>query len=387
MPWLSSYTILKPSKVKGIRPGMKKEGIEKQNELLGDIRARIDAIDDQLLVLLSARAQCAEEVAGIKRQSDPVFYRPEREAQILNRLIDANPGPLANENVVRLFKEIISCCLSLEQPLCIAFLGPSGTYTETAAIKQFGHFATTRPAVSIDDVFRHVESGEAHYGLVPVENSTEGMVNQTLDCLINSPLQICSEVELPIRHMLMTNRNLQPENITRIVSHQQSLAQCRHWLDSNWPLIEQVAVASNAEAAKIAAEQEGVAAIAGETAADEYGLQIVSRNIEDQSDNKTRFLVLGKQEVGPSGNDKTSILVSVRNEPGALYRILEPFHRHNVSLTRIETRPSRSSDWSYVFFIDFNGHKQDSDITKLLDDVGGESRQVKLLGSYPQAIA
>jgi len=366
---------------------MKKTGIEKQDELLGDIRVRIDAIDDQMLTLLNARAQCAEEVAEIKMQAEPVFYRPEREAQILNRLKKTNPGPLADENVTRLFREIISCCLALEQPLSIAFLGPPGTYTEAAAIKQFGQFARTRSSASIDEVFRDVESGDAHYGLVPVENSTEGMVNQTLDCLINSPLRICSEVELPIRHMLMANKNLQPDKLSRIVSHQQSLAQCRHWLDSNWPTVERVAVASNAEAAKFASQQTGVAAIAGETAADQYGLQILAHNIEDQKDNKTRFLVLGKQEVGPSGNDKTSILVSVRNEPGALYRILEPFHRHNVSLSRIETRPSRSSDWSYVFFIDFDGHQQDAEIIKLLDEVGGESRQVKILGSYPQAIA
>ena len=401
MPWSNFCVILRLNKAKGNclsikkiamkktgmkKKGIEKKGIEKQDELLVDIRTRIDLIDDQMLVLLSARAQCAEEVAGIKLQSEPVFYRPEREAQILNRLKSANPGPLPDANVTRLFREIISCCLSLEQPLSIAFLGPSGTYTETAAIKQFGQFAKTRACISIDEVFRDVESGDAHYGLVPIENSTEGIVNQTLDCLINSPLKICSEVELPIRHMLMANQNLQGDEISRIVSHQQSLAQCRHWLDSNWPKVERVAVASNAEAAKFAAEQNGVAAIAGETAADRYDLQILAHDIEDQNDNKTRFLVLGKQEVGPSGKDKTSILVSVRNEPGALYRILEPFHRHNVSLTRIETRPSRSSDWSYVFFIDFDGHQHDVEITKLLDDVGGESRQVKLLGSYPQAI-
>ena len=366
--------------------------VENQDKMLQDIRIRIDAIDDQLLQLLNARAKCAEDVAEVKMLSGnsdevPVFYRPEREATILRRLTKNNTGPLGNEDVTRMFREIISCCLSLEQPLSIAFLGPAGTYTEAAAVKHFGKIALTRSAASIDEVFRDVELGGAHYGIVPVENSTEGMVNHTLDCFINSPLHICAEVELPIHHMLMINKNTDIKAVTKIYSHQQALAQCRLWLDANMPTVERIAVASNAEAARLLKDQTDAAAIAGEIAAGQYNLRILEKNIEDQGDNKTRFLVLGNQFVGPCGADKTSILVSVNNEPGALYRILEPFHRYNVSLSRIETRPSRSSDWTYVFFIDFDGHQSDGAISQLLEEVGGESRQVKMLGSYPQAIA
>jgi chorismate mutase/prephenate dehydratase len=366
---------------------------DEPTDALAAVRNRIDEIDGALTRLLSERAACALKVGEIK-QADPggeapVFYRPEREAQILARIQADNPGPLPDEDLARLFREIISCCLNLEQPLTIAYLGPAGTYTETAAVKQFGHFAGTRAMASIDEVFREVESDGAHYGVVPVENSTEGMVNHTLDCFMDSTLKICAEVELPIHHALMVHASSGSEPVEEIVSHSQSLAQCRSWLDAHYPGTARTPVNSNAEAARIVSEQNTpgrLAAIAGEMAAERYGLRIVASNIEDHADNKTRFLVIGKQRVGPSGRDKTSILVSTRNEPGALYQVLGPFHNHGISLSRIETRPAKSGSWSYVFFIDFDGHQSDPEIRAVLDEVAEVAMEVRPLGSYPQAV-
>ncbi|HEY5646658.1 MAG TPA: prephenate dehydratase [Pseudomonadales bacterium] len=365
----------------------------KQPETLESVRERIDAIDRELTRLLNERAACALKVGEIK-QADPsgeppVFYRPEREAQILARIQADNPGPLPDEDLAGLFREIISCCLNLEQPLTIAYLGPEGTYTETAAVKQFGHFARTRAMSSIDEVFREVESGGVHYGVVPVENSTEGMVNHTLDCFMDSSLVICAEVELPIHHALMVAMPSGDAPVEEIVSHSQSLAQCRGWLDAHYPGVPRIPVNSNAEAARLVSEPtdgKNRAAIAGEMAAERYGLRIVASNIEDHANNKTRFLVIGKQKVGPSGRDKTSILVSTRNEPGALYQVLGPFHNHGISLTRIETRPAKSGSWSYVFFIDFDGHQSDAATQRVLDEVRGVAMEVRSLGSYPQAV-
>ncbi len=358
------------------------------DDKLKPVRERIDAIDRELLRLFNERAECALKVGEIKQgdqSEDPVYYRPEREAQILTRLMNENDGPLSDTDVAGLFREIISCCLNLELPLTVAYFGPEGTYTEAATVKQFGHFAGTRPLASIDEVFREVESGSAHYGVVPVENSTEGMVNHTLDCFLESSVKICAEVELPIHHALLRAEDADGD-ITQILSHAQSLAQCRSWLDRNYPGVERVAVASNAEAARQAAESTDAAAIAGEMAAERYGLRILSAHIEDQPDNKTRFLVLGRQDVGPSGRDKTSILVSVRNEPGALLRVLEPFDRFGISLTRIETRPARSGDWSYVFFIDFDGHERDDNARQVLEAIRSVAFEVRSLGSYPQTV-
>ena len=356
---------------------------------LSSVRERIDDIDRQLRTLLNQRAACAQEVARIKAESEtaepPVYYRPEREAQILARLREDNEGPLPDAHIERLFREIISCCLSLEQPLTIACLGPTGTYTEVAAVKQFGHFAKMRTLPSVADVFREVESGAAHYGVVAVENSTEGMVKHTLDCFIASNLSICAEIELPIHHALLIKRGGDPEALREICSHEQSLAQCRRWLDTHYPTLSRRPVASNAEAARIAAERDGCAAIAGEAAANRYGLDTVQTNIEDQPDNKTRFFVIGDQAVAPSGRDRTSIMVSTRNEPGALYKVLEPFHRHGISLSRIESRPSKVSSWNYVFFIDFEGHRSETAIASVLDELTRVATDVKNLGSYPRA--
>ncbi|MCZ6618447.1 MAG: prephenate dehydratase [Gammaproteobacteria bacterium] len=354
------------------------------------VRENIDAIDRELQRLLNERAACALKVAEIKQaepgEQPPVFYRPEREAQILTRLMKENEGPLSDDDIARLFREIISCCLNLEQPLTISYLGPPGTYTEAAVIKQFGRFAHPQSLASIDEVFREVESGGAHYGVVPVENSTEGMVNHTLDCFMDSPLQICAEVELPIHHAFMVNVESSDVPITEVISHSQSLAQCRSWLDSHYAGISRIAVNSNAEAARQVADKPGSAAIAGEMAAERYGLRVLASRIEDHPDNKTRFLVIGQQKVGPSGRDKTSILVSTRNEPGALYKVLEPFHRREISLTRIETRPAKSGSWSYVFFIDFDGHQNESRIKLVLKEVDQVALEVRPLGSYPRAV-
>lgn len=357
---------------------------------LADIRARIDGVDRELQRLLNERAALCQRVAEVKSRESgdeaPVFYRPEREAQILARVKAENRGPLADDDMARLFREIISCCLALEQPLTVAYLGPEGTYTEAATIKQFGHFAGKRPLASIDEVFREVESEAAHYGVVPVENSTEGMVNHTLDCFISSPLKVCAEVELPIHHSLLAAPTTERPSIRSIYSHQQSFAQCRRWLDSHFPGLERITVSSNAEAARIASTRNDCAAVAGEMAAERYGLRVLASSIEDHPDNKTRFLVIGRQRVGPSGRDKTSILVSTRNEPGALYRVLEPFHTNGISLSRIETRPSKTGNWSYVFFIDFDGHQDSPEIQRVLEAVGKVAMDVKPLGSYPLAV-
>jgi chorismate mutase/prephenate dehydratase len=357
---------------------------------LGEIRSRIDAVDRELQRLLNERAALCQRVAEVKSREAgdeaPVFYRPEREAQILARVKAENRGPMSDDDMARLFREIISSCLALETPLTVAYLGPEGTYTEAATVKQFGHFAGKRPLASIDEVFREVESEAAHYGVVPVENSTEGMVNHTLDCFISSPLRICAEVELPIHHSVLAAPATERSAIRAIYSHQQSFAQCRRWLDSHFPGLERVTVNSNAEAARIVAARDDCAAVAGEMAAERYRLRVLASRIEDHPDNKTRFLVIGKQRVGPSGHDKTSILVSCRNEPGALYRVLEPFHTNGISLSRIETRPSKTGNWSYVFFIDFDGHQDSPEIRRVLDAVRRVAMDVKALGSYPQAV-
>jgi chorismate mutase / prephenate dehydratase len=359
-----------------------------ERDPLEAIRARIDALDDDLLRLISERARCAQEVAQVKRAQDPEaeFYRPDREAQILRRVQEQNPGPLDGEEVARLFREIMSACLALEEPLKVAFLGPEGTFTQAAAVKHFGHSVTTLPLGAIDEVFREVESGAARYGVVPVENSTEGVVTHTLDRFMQSPLSICGEVALRIHHHLLAAEGVRREDIQRVYSHQQSLAQCREWLDANLPQAERIPVSSNAAAAKRAVDEKAVAAIASQAAAERYGLQVLSANIEDLPDNTTRFLVIGPRSSGPSGRDKTSLLLSTGNKPGALFRLLEPFARSGVSLTRIESRPSHCVNWDYVFFIDVEGHEEDANVRQAIEAVRKEADLVKVLGSYPRAV-
>jgi len=357
------------------------------NKRLNEIRERIDRLDEQIQRLINQRASAAQEVAQIKLAEDPNarFYRPEREAEVLQRVKGRNEGPLDDEEMARLFREIMSACLALEQRLDIAFLGPEGTFTQAAALKHFGHAVLTTPLGSIADVFREVEAGSCHYGVVPVENSTEGVISYTLDMFLNSPLKICGEVMLRINHHLLAQEG-DLAQIETIYSHQQSFAQCRGWLDRHLPHAERIAVGSNAEAAKRAKKQLRSAAIAGETAAEIYGLGFVARNIEDEPGNTTRFLVVGKKDAAPSGNDKTSLLLATRNEAGALYKMLSPMAQYGISMTRIESRPSRRGMWDYVFFVDVEGHREDERVKSALAELERQARLFKVLGSYPCAL-
>lgn len=353
---------------------------------LKKMRARIDALDEQIQALIAERARVAQQVATAKQNSgDTTFYRAEREAEVLRNVKTRNKGPLSDEEITRLFREIMSACLALEQVMTIAFLGPEGTFTQAAALKHFGHSVKTLPLATIKDVFREVEAGGASYGVVPVENSTEGVINHTLDQFMNSPLNIIGEVELRIHHHLLSKAAVLAD-VRRVYSHRQSLAQCREWLDANLHGIEQHEVSSNAEAARLAAKEMHAAAIAGEAAADIYGLGIVERNIEDEPDNTTRFLIIGKRAIPRSGTDKTSLLVSTPNKPGALHAILEPFARNGISMTRIESRPSRRAMWDYVFFVDIDGHATDANVAKALAELNQAASLVKVLGSYPKAV-
>ena len=355
---------------------------------LGLLRQRIDKIDQKILNLISERARCAQEVAQVKVDANPaaVFYRPEREAQVLRAVMDKNTGPLNDEEMARLFREIMSACLALEEPVKVAFLGPEGTFTQQASLKHFGHSAQCIPMAAIDDVFREVAAGAVNYGVVPVENSTEGVVSHTLDSFMDSSLKICGEVVLRIHQHMMVSENTRRDHITRVYSHTQSFAQCRKWLDANWPMAERVAVSSNAEAAKRITGEWNSAAIAGDMAADMYGLQKIAEKIEDYPDNSTRFLIIANQSVGVSGDDKTSVVISMRNQPGALHAILEPFHVHNIDLTRVETRPSRTGIWNYVFFVDFEDHQDDPVVKKVLEKLGQRANDLRVLGSYPKGV-
>ncbi len=358
-----------------------------EEELLA-LRQRIDAIDAELLALINERARTAQQVAEVKRAHNGAvvsFYRPEREAAVLRRVQEANPGPLDDEEIARLFREIMSACLALEERQTVAYLGPEGTFTQAAALKHFGHSVLTRPFNAINEVFREVEAKNCEFGVVPVENSTEGVVNHTLDSFLQSSLKICGEVEMRIHHHLLAPT----EDITRIrrlYSHPQSLAQCREWLDAHLPQAERIHASSNADAARRAAREEGAAAIAGEAAAAIYGLQILRHNIEDNPENVTRFLVIGHQAVAPSGHDKTSLLVSAANKPGALYRLLKPFAEHGVSLSRIESRPSHCVNWEYVFFLDIDGHVAEDRVRVALEQLERDAQMLRVLGSYPRAV-
>jgi chorismate mutase/prephenate dehydratase len=354
-----------------------------QEELLR-LRDGIDAVDNEVLRLLSERAQLAHRIGEIKQGN---IYRPEREAQVLRRLAETNPGPLPEASVRLIFREIMSACLALEQPLKIAYFGPAGTFTESAAKKHFGSAPSFTPFITIDDVFRAVESGNAHYGVVPVENSTEGAVGRTLDLLLTSPLMICGEVGLRIHQNLMSKAQ-SPEGLSRLYSHAQSLAQCHEWLNRNLPGVSRVPVASNAEAARMAAADPESCAIAGEAAARLYDLNILAANIEDDPNNTTRFLVLAGHDAGPSGQDKTSFVCSAQNKPGAVHDLLTPLKAHGVSMSKFESRPARGfggSRWAYVFFIDVEGHRQDATVAQALEDLRGQVGFLKELGSYPRA--
>lgn len=346
-------------------------------------RQAIDGIDQQILDLLNQRAQHARAIGELKGTG--AIYRPEREAQVLLRIQDLNQGPLPDEAVARLFREIMSECLAVERPLTIAYLGPQGTFTQQAAIKHFGHAAHTISCNTIDDSLRMVEARQADYVVTPVENSTEGSVGRTLDLLVESPLRTCGEVILRIHHHLL--RKIEGlENVKTVYAHTQALAQCHHWLNRYLPNVNRVAVSSNAEAARIASEDENVVAIAGQTAAEIYHLHKLASNIEDDPNNTTRFLVLGYQDTQPSGHDKTSLVISTPHKAGAVNRVLESFAKKGISMTKFVSRPSKADLWEYVFFIDVEGHCEEPVLKSALDELKQNASFVKIIGSYPQAV-
>ena len=352
---------------------------------LGRLRDGIDEIDGELLRLINERAKLAHRIGEIKQGN---IYRPEREAQVLRRIAERNPGPLSAAAAQRIVREVMSACLALEQPLTIAYLGPAGTYSESAARKHFGGAPSLLPCPAIDDVFRVIESGNAHYGVVPIENSTEGAIGRSLDLLLSSPLQICGEINLPIHHNLMTRCGALTD-VTRIYSHAQSLAQCHEWLNRNLPLVPRVPVASNAEAARLAAGEAGAAAIAGDAAATLYALPILAASIEDDPNNTTRFVIVSEHDAGISGSDRTSLVCSAQNRPGAVYQLLAPFADNGVSMSRLESRPARGfggSRWEYVFYIDIDGHRSEPAVARALEELRHRAGFVKELGSYPKAV-
>ena len=352
---------------------------------LTKLRTEIDALDVDILTRLNARAALARRVGSLKIGQ---AYRPEREAEVLRRIIDINEGPLPDEVAARLFREIMSACLALERPVTVAYLGPPGTFSERAAVKQFGEGAVTIPQASIDEVYRSVESGAADFGVVPVENSTEGAIGRSLDLMPQSPLKTCGEVLLRIHHHLMARATSELGAIQRVFSHGQSLAQCHEWLNANLPHAERIAVASNAEAARKASLEPLSAAVAGETAAEHYGLTLLASNIEDEPNNTTRFLVLGNYEPRPSttGKDKTSLVLSAANRAGAVYEMLTPFAKRGVSMSKFESRPSKVAMWEYLFFVDIDGHQEDANVVEALAELRSIAGYVKVLGSYPAAV-
>jgi len=346
-------------------------------------RAAIDELDREILERLSARATHAQAIGRLK--GGGAAYRPEREAQVLARLQAANRGPLSGEAVTGVFREVMSACLALEQTLRIAYLGPPGTFSHAAVAKHFGQFVDAVPCLTIDEVFRTAESGQTDHAVVPVENSTEGTVGRTLDLMCKTPLTICGEIRLRIRQNLLATAAAVGE-VERVYSHAQSLAQCARWLALHLPNAARLAVASNAEAARLAATEPGAAAIAGENAAAIYGLNILAPHIEDEPDNTTRFWVLGRHPVPASGRDETSLVMAAPNRPGAMHALLEPFATHGVSMTRLESRPAGTGLWEYVFFVDIAGHESDREVAAALAELKNKAPMFKILGSYPAAV-
>ena len=356
--------------------------------VLADVRAHIDGIDRQIQGLIADRAAYALQVGKAKGKLAAAvdYYRPEREAQVLRMVVDRNEGPLSDEVLVHVFREIMSACLAQQEPLKVGFLGPEGTFSQQAVMKHFGRSAHGLPLASIEEVFQEVENGNADFGVVPVENSGQGTIQVTLDMFLTSNLKICGEVELRV-HQYLLSRTGRIEDIERIYSHPQSFAQTSSWLRSNLPKAEKIPVSSNAEGARRARNSDDAAAIAGESAGHVYGLKkVIMASIEDDADNTTRFLVIGRQIFPSSGHDRTSVLVFIRDQPGALFNVLSPFARHGISMNRIESRPSHHAKWEYGFFIDLAGHIDDEAMQAALAELTAHSAQIKVLGSYPVAV-
>ncbi|MES2151085.1 MAG: prephenate dehydratase [Pseudomonadota bacterium] len=352
---------------------------------LKPLRERIDAIDAQLLDLLNQRARLAQQVGHVKAETLAPVFRPEREAQVLRGVAERNPGPLKGGDVQTIFREIMSACRSLEKRVVVAYLGPSGTFSEQAVYQQFGTAVDGLPCVSIDEVFRCTEAGTADFGVVPVENSSEGAINRTLDLMLTTSTSISGEVSIPVHHSLMTATGSM-DGVTVVCAHSQALAQCQMWLNQHHPHIERRAVASNAEAAVMASKDASIAAIASELAGQQYKLGVVQAHIQDDPHNRTRFAVIGHLKTLPSGEDQTSIVLAVKNKPGALYRLLAPLATHDVSMTRFESRPARTGAWEYLFYVDVEGHLQDPAVAKALDELQDNAAFFKVLGSYPLSL-
>jgi chorismate mutase/prephenate dehydratase len=355
---------------------------------LSDVRAKIDGIDRQIQSLIAERAHFAHQVGKAKGKLAAAvdYYRPEREAQVLRMVVDRNEGPLSDEVLVHVFREIMSACLAQQEPLKIGYLGPEGTFSQQAVLKHFGRSAHGLPLASIEEVFQEVASGAADFGVVPVENSGQGTIQITLDMFLTSDLKICGEVELRVHQFLMS-RTGRIDDIERIYAHPQSFAQTAGWLRANLPKVEKVPVSSNAEGARRARGNDDAAAIGGESAAHVYGLKkVVMSPIQDDKDNTTRFLVIGRSLFPPSGHDRTSVLVFIHDKPGALFDVLSPFARHGISMNRIESRPSHHAKWEYGFFIDLAGHIDDAAMKLALAELKQHSAQIKVLGSYPVAV-
>lgn len=362
--------------------------MSQDKDKLAEVRRRIDALDADIQRLINERANLAFEVAQSKGESQNAvdYYRPEREAQVLRGVLERNQGPLSDSEMLRLFREIMSACLARQEPMKVAYLGPEGTFTQQAVYRHFGHSVMAMGHAAIENVFEQVQGGEADFGVVPIENSTQGVVSHTLDLFLDSELKICGEVELRIHHNLLTHAPGLAA-IDRVYAHQQSLSQCKKWLLANLPKAELLPVSSNAEAARRARSAPEAAAIAGITAAEIYGIPVLFSKIEDHHDNTTRFLVIGREVFSPSGDDKTTLLLAGDEGPGLLHALLTPLAEHRVNMTRIESRPSRAGKWDYVFFIDVDGHADEEPLRAALADMKKAGGRARLLGSYPRAVS
>ena len=349
---------------------------------LDDLRREIDAIDERILELLTERARLAQKIGAIKQDTDRVYYVPEREKLIFEELKRKNPGVLPEKAIRSIYREIISATRALERPISVAFLGPKDTFSHMATLRVFGSMAECHPAATVSDIFTEVERKRVDYGVVPVETSMGGGVSDTLDRFVVSELKIVNEVMLHINHSLLSNSPL--EEITQVYSKQQPFVQCRNWLKANLPNAELIETSSTAEAARVVRDKPGAAAIASELAAETYGLEIIASSIEDASHNFTRFFVIGWQSAKPTGHDKTAILFTIKDKPGALNRLLQPMARRGINLSRIESRPSQKRAWEYVFFVDLMGHASEPDVKEALDELAQECSEFKILGSFPQ---
>mgnify|MGYP001821367861 FL=1 len=365
----------------------KKSADQGKEAALGEVRQKIDALDAQIQALISDRARLAGLVRESKGKLDNAvdYYRPEREAQVLRAVRERNQGPISDAEMLRLFREIMSVCLAQQEPLKIAYLGPEGTFTQQAVNQHFGHSVQALGVTGIDDVFTQVESAEADFGVVPVENSNQGIVSHTLDRFVNSDLKICGEIEMAIHHNLLSQASSLAQ-IERVYSHQQSLSQCRNWIRQHLPLAECISVSSNAEAARRVRHSPDAAAISSKSAADIYGVPLLFARIEDRADNATRFLVIGRQLLTPSGDDKTSLLLAGDEGPGALHSLLSPLARHSLNMSRIESRPASAGRWSYVFYIDVDGHAETEPLKSALVEMQNQASLTRVLGSYPKAV-